>query len=314
MDGDRYRMGDNPHPFGGGQILFKGAGVHPVTATAVDQRHVQRAQKLGLHCGVHRRHATPDHHHITANRHAAHVIGLSQISDEINGIGDTVFVLTFSAQCIDPTKADAKEHRVIFVSQPVQRHTLPHSNLVLKRDAANLHQPIHLTLSELIWGFVRCNAVFIQAARFGSRIIDHNVMPQHRQPVRTSQPRRTGPQYGHCFASDRSPGERMNPFALQCVCCVALQLPDQHWFAFGQFAHACLFAQCLCGADTRAHAAQDVLTQDCFSRRIGRACGDLANEKGNVDICGTGCDTRRIMAKIAPVRRHQRLVIGQGRM
>ena len=106
----------------------------------------------------------------------------------------------------------------------------------------------------------------------------------------------------------------MPALPLKVIGGIALQLPDQHWLAFRRLAHTGLFAKLLGRTDTGTHAAHDVLAQDRLGRRIRRAGRDLANEQRDVDVRGTGCDTGRVMAEIAAVRRDQRLVRIQRRM
>ena len=106
----------------------------------------------------------------------------------------------------------------------------------------------------------------------------------------------------------------MNALRHQGVGRVALQTTDLDRLAFGNLADADFLAERFRWADTRAHAPHDVLRQDCLGRRFGCAGGNLADEKRDVDIRGTGGDARRIVAEITPIRGHQSLVIAKRRV
>ena len=68
--------------------------------------------------------------------------------------------------------------------QTVQRQPLPQRLTVLDLNAANFQQPIDFGLGEATWRFVTCDAVFIQASGFWTRIEDGYIMALHRQPMR----------------------------------------------------------------------------------------------------------------------------------
>ena len=60
-------MGDDPHARAGGMFLFIARGAHLGLFAAIHDGDVFRAQKLGLHGGIHSRHPAANHDHIAAN-------------------------------------------------------------------------------------------------------------------------------------------------------------------------------------------------------------------------------------------------------
>ena len=289
-------------------ILFIGRCGHLCLPAPVDDGDVFRTQQLGLHGRINRRHAAADNHDIAAYGQVCLAIRLTEIRNERNRIQHIGLVFTVTAQGVHATKANRQKHRIMTGFKAIQGQGTAKRRTGFDRDSTDFQQPIYLALSEIIGGFVRGYAEFIQSAGFGAGIVDDDVMTLHRQPVRTRQA--CGPRTDHCdpFAGGCSTGERMQVFRHQTVGGKALQAADLNGFAFGRFAHAGLFAQLFGGADAGAHAAKNVLRKDGFRRSIRGARDDLADEQRDVDGCGTGRDARRIMAEIAAVRRHLRLV------
>ena len=133
-------------------------------------------------------------------------------------------------------------------------------------------------------------------------------MPQHCQPMRTRQARRTRADHGNSLARQCRTGERMHARGHQLVRGIPLQTPDFDRLAFGHFPHTDLFAEVFGRADPCAHAAKDIHIKDCLGRRLWCAGADLADKQRDVDVRGAGCHAGRIMAEIASVRRNRRLV------
>ena len=132
-------------------------------------------------------------------------------------------------------------------------------------------------------------------------------MAAHGQPMRAGQPRRPGTDHGHAPARGRRPRKWLRGLHRH-IGRMALQPADLDRLALSRFAHAGAFAKCLGRADTGAHAAKDIRAQDRFSRRLGRAGGDLADEQRDVDAGWTGLHTGGVMAEIAAIRGHGGLV------
>ena len=192
--------------------------------------------------------------------------------------------------------------------QPGKGQITPQCLACVDRDPADFQQPVHLGLRKIIRRLVGRQPIFIQPPGLGARVINHHVMPQHRQPVGRRQARRPRPHDRHLFPRDCRPRERMHAFCQQGIRRKALQTANLHRFSFGSLAHASLFAQGFGRADPRAHAAQDVLRKDRLCRRIGCACRDLADEQRNVDGCRAGRHAGRVKAEITTVGGHLRLM------
>ena len=185
-----------------------------------------------------------------------------------------------------------------------QEDVAPQRAFVANFDPADLEQPVNLARGEILGRFVGGNAVFVQSARLGPRVKDHDVMPMHGKTMRTGQTCRTGPDNGNAFAGRSRPGERMHPLRHQCVGGVTLKPADLDRFTLGDFPHTDFFAQGFGGTHAGAHATHDVLAQNRLGRGFGRSRRDLANEERNVDI-GRACgDARRVVAEIAAVGGH----------
>ena len=168
---------------------------------------------------------------------------------------------------------------------------------MLQGDAADVQQPLHLALGEVVYGFVAGQAVFVQAARLGLRIEDHHIVAQPRESVRTGQARRAGAHHGDALAGRRGAGEHLRLRAgHQRVYCVALQAANGDGRVGLGVAHAGLFAQHLGGADPGAHAAQRVGFQNRACRTPQIAVGNALDEAGHVDVGGAGGLAGRIKA------------------
>ena len=139
-------------------------------------------------------------------------------------------------------------------------------------------------------------------------------MAPHRQPVRAGKPRRPRTHHGDALAGRRGTLERMHARRHQTVGGVALQRADLHRLALGRLAHAGLLAERLDRADPRAHAAEDVLLEDRPRRRLGLARLNLPDEQRDVDFGRAGGDAGRVIAEVAPVGRHPRLMHAHRRM
>ena len=168
-------------------------------------------------------------------------------------------------------------------------------------DPADAEQPVDLRLRVAVDGLVGGDAVFVQPARLVPRIIDHDVMALHRQPVRAGEARGAGADDADGFAGGSGAVERVPVMAHHPVGGEALQAPDLNRFPFRRLAHAGLFAERFGRADAGAHAPEDVLLQDRFARAIGVPRGDLADEEGDIDRRRTGRHAGRVVAEIAPV-------------
>ena len=120
----------------------------------------------------------------------------AQFGDEIDGVLDIGLVLAARAQGVDPGQTHAEENRVIVLLQIGQMHIAAKRLAVVQGDPADLHQPRHLGLREVVGGFVAGDAIFVQTARLGTRVEDHDVMALHRQAMRAGKPCRPRPH--HC--------------------------------------------------------------------------------------------------------------------
>jgi hypothetical protein len=74
--------------------------------------------------------------------------------------------------------------------RPSSVEVAPEALTVPRLDAADAQQPVDLGLRETVRGLVGGDAVFVETARLGARLEQRDVMSEHRQPVRTGEPRR----------------------------------------------------------------------------------------------------------------------------
>ena len=196
----------------------------------------------------------------------------------------------------------------MILAQPIERKARPQRLAMLHPDTADLQEPCHLIGGEIAGRLVAGDAVFVQAARLGTRIEDHHLMPLHRQTMRGRKARRPRAHDRHALARRLGAGEGMHTRRHQAVGGETLQAADLDRLALGHLTHADLLTKLLGRADAGAHAAKDVLRKDRLRRRLGRAGGDLADEQGNVDRRRTGRHAGRVMAEITAIRRHARLM------
>ena len=314
MHGHRGGVGHDLHPRAGRMVLLIARGRHLLLPTAVDDGDILGAQQLGLHGSIDGGHAAADDHHITPDRQGGKVAGLTQFRNEFNGGADVRLVLARRAQGVDPGQADRQEHRIILLLQIGQRQVAAKHLAGLDADAADLQQPLDLALRKTARRLVGGKAKFIEPPRLGPGVEYHDLMPLHRQPVRRRQARRPRPHHGHRFPRRPGAGKGMDALGHQRIGGKPLQAANLDRLALGGFAHAGLFAQGLGRADAGAHAAEDVLGKDRLGRRLGRAGGDLADEQRNVDAGGAGRHAGGIVAEIAAIGGHMRLVPVQRRL
>ena len=129
-----------------------------------------------------------------------------------------------------------------------------------------------------------------------------------------ARPGRAGADHGDLLAGRCGALVELLVLAHRDIGGVALQPADLHRLAFGDLAHADLFAQRLGRADAGAHAAQDVLVENGLGRAERIAGRDLADEQRDVDRGRARIHARRVVAEIAAVGFDQRLVMIERRM
>ena len=215
-------------------------------------------------------------------------------------------------QRIHAGKPHTQKHRVMIGQQIRNRAVAAQLPVLQHRDAADLQKPGHLFRRKAARRFIRGDAIFIQPARFQPRVINGDLVAQHRQPMRAGQTRRPRPHHGHGFFRARRAGEGMLARRLQRVGGKTLKRADLDRLALGRFAHAGALAQGFGRTDPGAHAAKDVLRQDRLRRRLGRAGQDLPDEQRHVDIGRAGRGAGRFGAEIAARGGHLRLMRAQG--
>ena len=194
--------------------------------------------------------------------------------------------------------------------ETVQRQVAAQPPPQLHRDAADAEQPLDLPLREAVDGLVAGDAVLVEAPRLGARVEEDNVVPFHGQPMGAGQPRGPGPHDGDALAGGGGALVGMPVARHPGVGGEALQAADRPRLALGRLPHARLLAQRLGGTGPRAHPAQDVAVEDGLRRRPRRSRRDLAHEEGDVDAGRTGRHAGRVVAEVATVRGHGRLVGG----
>ncbi len=212
---------------------------------------------------------------------------------------------------VHPGQPHAEKHRVMALLKFCQGEIGTEAAVVFDGDAADLHQPVKFGLGEVVGRLVGGDTVFVQPSALGPGIVDRDRMPVHRQPVGAGQPGRPGADNGDLAPGFRRAGEGVHIAKDQPVGGVALQPPDLNRLAFRRLAHAGLFAQCFGRADAGADAAEHVLGKDRARRRFRGAGGDLADEKRDVDGGRAGGGAGRIVAEIAAIGGHQRLVVAE---
>ena len=175
----------------------------------------------------------------------------------------------------------------------------------LHLDAADGQQPVDLLLRKAVHGLVGRQAVFVQPTELGLVVVERHGVAEHRQPVRAGQPGRAGADHRHALTAGRRAREQgLRRIGEIGVGGMALQRADFHRLVFLRVAHAGLFAQHLGRADTRAHAAEDVLFQDAVRRAAQVALSDARNEASGCR-CRSGrpwCTARRSSNNSARLR------------
>ena len=224
---------------------------------------------------------------------------MTKVFDEINGGGRVVFA--FDAQSVYAPQANGEEHRIMVGFQPIKGEITPKHLARLNGDAADFQEPSDLARGKVVGRFIGGDPVFVQTACLCATVIEGDIVAFHGKSVRTGQTRRPCPDNSDGLAREGGAGERMHPLGHQRIGRITLKLTDDDGLAFGLFAHAGLFAERLCRADTGAHAAKDILRQDRFRSRLGRARLDLTNKQRNIDRRRTGRHTRRIVTEITAV-------------
>ena len=137
-------------PLGGRKILFKSTGPHLRLAAAISDCHSFGPEQARLHRCVYGGHAAPDNDDIAPNGKLGQIIGLSQISNEIDRVDDTFLVCAFCRQSIDASQPDAKENRIVIGAQGRKFKTGTQRLPRLDGNATDRKQPVHLTRGKII--------------------------------------------------------------------------------------------------------------------------------------------------------------------
>ncbi|MPL84611.1 hypothetical protein SDC9_30576 [bioreactor metagenome] len=312
---DRHRRGvaDDPHAMRRGMLLLVHRGRHLGLRAAIDDGRGLGTQQLRLHRRVDRGHAAADHHHLAPDRQGGKVVGLPQRRDELGRRRRKL--APRHVQRVHPGQPDAEEDGVVPAEQIRERAVARTAKRPVRHhlDAADLQEPGDLARGEIVGRLVGGDAVFIEPAELRLRLVEHHLVALEREPVRTGKPR--GPAAHH---RDRAPGGRAGSEGMalllkQRIGGKALQQADLDRLALGLHPHAGALAQVLGRADAGAHAAEDVLREDRLRRRLGRAGRDLPDEEWNVDRRRAGRGAGRVMAEIAPIRRHRGRMGGERR-
>ncbi len=302
------------HALGGGEVLLEGRGIHVLLAAAVADRHLFRAEEPGLNGRVDGRHAAADDDDAPADRDGGLVRRLPQFRNEIDGVDDARKVFAFRAERVDAGKAHAEEDGVEIGSEVGEGEVAAELQAVLHLDAADREHVVDFVLREIVDRLVGGDAVFVEAAGFLARLEDHDVVAVHGEAMGAGKARRSGADDGDRLAGARRALVELPVLLHRDVGGVALQAADLHRALLGGVAHAGLFAQRLGGTDAGAHAAEDVLVEDGLRRAERIARRDLADEQRNVDGGGTGRHARRVVAEVAAVCGHQRLMVVEARV
>ena len=93
-----------------------------------------------------------------------------------------------------------------------------------------------------------------------------------------------------------------------------MQSADFHGLLLGQFADTGFLAQGLSRTDAGAHAAENIAVKDGLGSGFRRACGDLTDEKRDVDAGRTSGDAGRVVAEVTAISGDLRLVWIKRRM
>ncbi len=173
---------------------------------------------------------------------------------------------------------------------------------------------VDLAGGEILGGLVGGDAELVQAAGLVLGVVEHDRVAPHRQAVGAGEARGARTDDRDAPAGLRRAAVGMALPRHQRVGRVPLQTADLDRPAFRGLAYAGPLAEVLGRTDPRAHAAEDVLVEDCPCRLLRAAGGDLADEERDVDVCGAGGDAGRVVAEIAPVGRHRRLVAVEWRV
>ena len=226
---------------------------------------------------------------------------LAQIADEVDGVVDALCGLAFGAEGVDAAEAHAEEHRIILGCEVGQGEVLAEQLAGLDGDAADGGDVVHLGLRKAVGRLVGGDAVFVEAARLGLAVEDHDIVTVHGEPVGGREAGGARADNGDALAGRGCAGEELLVLGHRDVGGVALEHADLDRLALGCLAHAGLFAQLLGRADAGAHAAQDVLLENGFGgpeRIVGQ---DLADEHRDVDARGAGGLAGRVEAEIAAI-------------
>ncbi len=145
-------------------------------------------------------------------------------------------------------------------------------------------------------------------------IVDRHAVAVHGEPVGAGEARRAGADDSDRFVGRRGRCVELAALLDGDVGRVALQPADLDRPLLRGVAHAGFLAERLGRTDAGAHAAENVLVEDGLGRTDRIAGLDLADEQRNVDRGGTGRHARRVMAEVAAIRGHQRLMLVETRM
>ena len=293
------------------EILFELTRSHVLrTAPIHDVDHLG-TETLALHGNVYRRHATTDYDNAPSNRQFAKILGLSNVRNVFDRAIDTWQGLPLQAELVGRAQADADKHRVVPVSQFLQREILAERLAVLQFYATDRQDVFHFLLRKIVDCLVRGDAVFVQAARFEIPVEHDDVVAKHRQPMRARQPGRTGAHHRNGLSGRRLAIEELRSTGEDRVRRITLQQADLDGLVLVRISDAGLFAEYFGRANARAHAAHDVLAQNRVRGAAQVIAANLLNKTGNVDARGAGRGAGCVVTKIAAVRGGQRRIPGK---
>ena len=188
--------------------------------------------------------------------------------------------------------------------QAINADPLAKAAVMDNADAANGGHIIDFMLCELVDRLVGGDAIFVQATCLGVGIMDNNLVPLHRKPVRAGKAGRASPDDRNALSGIGGARKILRAVLHGVVRCMALQQTDLHRLALGRLTDTGLFTQCFGRADPGTHSTQNILVEDGAGRTVEISGGNLTNEFGDIDRRRAGGHTGRIIAKITSICRH----------
>src|SRR6185503_11426455 len=155
-------------------------------------------------------HAAADDDDLAADWQRGQILRLAQGFDVLDGVVHAGHSAVFDAQSVHARESDAEEDRIVIAAQLRERNVAPEDFAGLHLDVADRQQIVDFMLRDTARDRVSGNAVLVESAEFGARVVHRDLVTQRRQPVSAGQSGRPAADYRDVFAAGGADLEQLH--------------------------------------------------------------------------------------------------------